>query len=299
MAASDIIMPAPAGAVSPVVRSIGFADLRVALQKGLDDFRTMPTHVPFLILIYPVIGVLLAGARFDEDMLPLLFPVIAGLALVGPLSAIWLFELSRRREMGLDVSWRHAFDIVRSPSFPAIAAVCGLLLAIFALWLVTAQALFHASLGFRRIDSAAEFLRLVFYTPEGASLVIRGNVAGFLFAALAATISVVSLPLLLDRDVGFPAAIATSFRVVIRNPVVMAVWGLVVAFALLVGALPFFLGLAIVFPILGHATWHLYRRAIGPAAQARPACPQRRPGVRRVADFPASLFFPARDDAER
>ncbi len=288
----DIIMPTQPIRALPAVRRIHLADLSDALARGFDDFWAMPTHAIFLCLIYPVIGVLLGNATFNHNAIPLLYPLAAGFALVGPLAGIWLFELSRRRELGLDTSWRHAFDIVHSPSFPAILALGALLLTIFGLWIACAQTIYVSSFGYREIG-AEEFARQVLTTPEGHRLILIGNLVGLPFAIVAATISVVAFPLLLDRNVGFSAAILTSMKAVGRNPFVMAAWGVIVAVLLALGSLPFFLGLAIVMPVLGHATWHLYRKAVVPDPSPRPEYHPRDKGVRYAAEFPASIFFPA------
>ncbi len=290
---TDIIMPAEAVGAPPAVRTIALADLKDALAKGVDDFLSMPTHAVFLCLIYPIIGVVLGAASFDNNFLPLLYPLAAGFALIGPLAGIWMYELSRRRELGMDTSWRHAFDVIHSPSFPAIVGVGLVLFAIFGLWIASAQSIYTAYFGSRRIDSAWEFAHLVFTTPDGRTLILLGNAVGAAFAIVAAVLSVISFPLLLDRNVGFAVALSTSVNAVLRNPVTMAVWGLIVAAILLVASLPIFVGLAVAMPILGHATWHLYRKIIVPDASVRAAYQPPARGQRYAADFPASLFFPA------
>lgn len=246
----------------PHVRTIAIADLRDALARGIDDFAAMPTHAIFLCLIYPIAGLFLARLTLGYDVLPMLYPLAAGFALLGPFAAIGLYELSRRREQGLDLSWEHAFEVFRSPSSGAIAALGVLLTIIFIVWIAVAQSIYVATFGYAPAASIPTFLRQVFTTPLGWTLIVVGNVVGFLFALLVLTISVVSFPLLLDRDVGAAEAILTSVRVVAANPLTMAVWGLIVAGALVIGSLPFFFGLAIVVPILGHATWHLYRKVV-------------------------------------
>jgi uncharacterized membrane protein len=274
----------------PRVRKIGFADLGDALRRGLADFAAIPTHAIFLCLIYPVAGLFLARLAFGYDLLPLLYPLAAGFALVGPFAAIGLYELSRRREQGLEPSWTDAFDVVRSPSFGAIAALGILLLLIFFTWLAVAQAIYVAAFGHAAAASIPEFISRVLRTPEGWMLIVVGNAVGFLFALMVLTISVVSFPLLLDRDAGAADAVLTSMRVVSRNPVVMAVWGLIVAVSLAIGSLPFFLGLAVVIPVLGHSTWHLYRKAVTPDPNPRPGYGPRPERERHAADFPAVLF---------
>ncbi len=243
------------------VRRIVPADLRDALAKGLDDFVAMPTFAIFLIVIYPIVGLILLRLTFGYDMLPLVFPLAAGFPLVGPLAGIGLYELSRRREQGLDISWEALSD------FPVtrIRAVItfGMLLAtIFLGWLVTAMVIYQLTFGTWVPASVEQFTRQVFTTGAGWILIIVGCAAGFLFAVSAFAISVVSIPLLLDRDVSVATAVQTSTSAVLANPVTMALWGLIIASALVIGSLPFFFGLAIVLPLLGHATWHLYRKVV-------------------------------------
>ena len=247
---------------TPVVRKIRVADLGGAIRAGLDDFSVMPSHVMFLCLIYPIVGVGLARLALGLDVLPLLFPVVAGFALVGPVAALGLYEISRRREQGLPVSWRDAFNVFRSPSLGSIIALGVLLLVIFLVWLATANAIYVASFGYAPAASMPDFFARVFDTREGWGLIILGNAVGFLFAVVVLAISAISFPLLLDRDVGAITAMLTSVRAVWTNPVPMAVWGLTVAVSLAIGAIPFFLGLAVVVPVLGHATWHLNGRVV-------------------------------------
>src|SRR5262245_24349383 len=292
MAQTDIILPSEAARELPKVRSIGLGDLRDALAKGLDDFRAMPTHVVFLGLIYVVIGLLLCRAVFGYDLIPLLYPLAAGFPLIGPFAAVGLYELSRRRELGLDTSWKHAFDIIHSPSLRPICLLGGLLLVIFTVWLATAHALYETRFGDYEPITLSEFARKVLFPPQGQDLIIVGNVVGFLFAALAFALSVVSFPLLLDRNVGVVSAIITSIRTILRNPVAMIVWGIFVAGLLVLGSLPFFLGMAIVVPVLGHSTWHLYRAVLEPALRPRPQYQIKAKGRRWAADFPVPLFMP-------
>ncbi len=247
------------------VNKIGISDLMDALRQGVDDFRVKPSHVVFLVLIYPVIGLILAAWTSGNNALPLLFPLASGFALIGPFAAIGLYEISRRREAGLDTSWAHAFDVVDSPALPAIAAVGLMLVAIFVAWLLTAQTLYDQMFGPEAPATVSEFVNEVLATERGWLLIILGHAIGLVFAALVLCTTAIAFPLLLDRDVGAYEAIRASFQAVIANPLPMAVWGLIVAALLVAGSLPLFAGLAVVLPILGHATWHLYRKLIEPA----------------------------------
>ncbi len=273
-----------------MVRLITPSDLLHALGRGLDDFAAMPSHALFLCVIYPLLGILLVAMTLGYSMLPLAFPIAAGFALIGPLAAIGLYELSRRREAGLDSSANHALDVLHSPSLGAIVALGVLLMAIFLIWLAVAEAIYVANFGYAAPASVGRFIHDVFNTSAGWNLIIVGTGVGFLFAVLALTIGAVSFPLLLDRDVGAAVALMTSIRVVAANPATMALWGLIVAALLIAGSIPFFLGLTVVMPVLGHTTWHLYRKAVEPDPNPRPDYQPKEKVRRYAADFPAALF---------
>jgi uncharacterized membrane protein len=250
----------------PAVRRIGLADLREALALGVTDFMECRTDVILICLIYPLIGLVLSRLIFGYEMLPLLFPLASGFALLGPVAAVGLYEMSRRRERGLEVSWLDSFGVIASPRFAAILILGFLLLAIFLVWLAAADAVYAVTLGPEPPASPGAFLKDVFTTTAGWAMIVIGIGVGFLFAVAVLAISLVSFPLLLDRDVGLPTAVLTSVRAAIANPGPVAIWGLLVAAGLALGSLPLFLGLAIVVPILGHATWHLYRKLVEPVA---------------------------------
>ena len=246
----------------PEIRQIETADLKDVLVRGFDDFAAYRTDVIFLCIVYPVIGLILGRLAFGYGTLPLLFPLASGFALVGPFAAVGLYEMSRRRELGGNVAWPDAFGVIASRSFGAIIVLGLLLVAIFLLWLITAESIYEVTLGPEPPASLGSFIRDVLTTEAGWALIVVGIGAGFLFAVVALAISVVSFPLLLDREVGLVTAVWTSVRAVVVNPVPMAVWGLVVTSGLVIGSIPLFLGLIIVMPVLGHATWHLYRKVV-------------------------------------
>jgi len=285
-----MLVGASASPENLVIRRIAPSDLFDALARGIDDFVAMPSHAVFLCVIYPLLGIALIAMTLGNSMLPLAFPIAAGFALVGPLAAIGLYELSRRREAGLDSSTSHAFDVLHSPSLGAIVALGLLLMAIFLIWLAVADAIYIAYFGYHGPASVGQFVNDVFNTRAGWMLIVVGTGIGFLFAVLVLTISAISFPLLLDRDVGAAVAVLTSIRVVVANPLTMALWGFIVAASLVIGSIPFFLGLTVVMPALGHATWHLYRRAVEPDVNPHPDYqPHERPR-RSAAYFPAALF---------
>ncbi|QRM55630.1 DUF2189 domain-containing protein [Sinorhizobium sp. BG8] len=257
------VMAGPNAEVAhPVVRKISVADVWDALAKGLDDFREKPSHYVFLCLIYPISGVVLMTWSSGANLLPLMFPLMAGFALLGPFFALGLYEISRRREIGMDTSWQHALRVRHSPALPAILTIGFMLVVLFIAWLLVAQGVYTHFFGEEAPRSLGTFLNQVLHTEAGWMMMIAGNAIGFCFAVVVLATTVVAFPLLLDRDVGVVSALDTSLRATFTNPVPIAVWGLIVTAGLVIGTIPIFAGLAVIMPILGHATWHLYRKLV-------------------------------------
>jgi len=287
---TSLTQSGPDTASAPVIRTIGLSELHRALQLGWEDFKAVPSHAIILCIIYPVLGLMLARAVHGYSVLPLLFPLAAGFALLGPFAALGLYEMSRRRERGEQATASDALEVVRSPSFGAMLGLGVLLLALFVTWVATAQAIYIAAFGYAGATGVSDFAERVLTTPQGWWLIVVGCGVGFLFALIALCISVVSFPLMLDRHAGAGDAMVTSLRAVARNPGPMAAWGLIVAVLLVAGSLPAFLGLAVVIPLLGHATWHLYRETIEPELNPQPLPPRAHRERKPAADFPANLF---------
>ncbi|KQT00480.1 MULTISPECIES: DUF2189 domain-containing protein [unclassified Rhizobium] len=264
MTAFHVMAGSGAELAHPGIRTISVSDVFDALRLGWEDFRAKPSHYVFLCLIYPIAGVVLAAWSSGANMLPLLYPLASGFALLGPVAAIGLYEISRRRELGMNTNWRHAFDVRRSPALPSIIGLAAMLLAVFVAWLLVAQSLYTQMFGEVPPASMSAFFSQVFVTEQGWNLILVGNAVGFVFAVIVLSTVVVAFPLLLDRDVGAVAAIETSIRATLANPLPVAVWGMIVAGGLVLGSIPVFVGLAVIMPILGHATWHLYRKLIVP-----------------------------------
>jgi uncharacterized membrane protein len=243
------------------VRTITTADLRDALRQGWADFTEHRGDLIFVGIIYPAVGFLAAVIALGGPLIPLFFPLAAGIGLLGPVAASGFYELARRREQGLPSDWSHFFDVVRRPSFDAFMAVTGLLLLIFFAWLVVAMTLYTALMG-AAPESISDFVTRLFTTPEGWTLIVLGNLAGLAFAAVVLTVSIVSMPMLVDKDVDARIALHTSRMAVAANKGAMLRWGIIVAMLLVLGSIPFFVGLAVVLPVLGYATWHLYTKLV-------------------------------------
>lgn len=246
------------------IRKIGVKDLWQSLKQGYDDFNARPSVGIFLILVYPLFALLLTLFLVGQDLHYLAFPMLAGFTLLGPVISVGLCEMSRRRERGLDVSWRSAFDFVHSSSFAPIGALSIVMMLLYVAWLYMAQFIYVGLFGADPPASISDFVTQITSTRRGAALIVYGVGVGFIFAFTALAISVISFPLLLDKPATSITAVSTSIRAVTSNFVVMMVWGVLVVTLLAVGASLFLVGLAAVLPILGHATWHLYRKVVEP-----------------------------------
>ena len=268
---------------APIIRHIRISDIKDAIRQGFEDFEAYRSDVVMLCVIYAVVGLILTRVVFGTDLIPLLFPMASGFAIIGPFAALALYEMSRMRERGVPVSWANAFDVFKAPAIGAILVLGAGLVALFLLWILAAWAIYANTMGTPPVTSISGevliyanimstppvtsitgFLHDVFRTTGGQTMIVLGLGVGFLFALVAMMISVVSFPLLLDQDVGLDTAVSTSVKAVISNPGPMAVWGLTVAGLLVLGSIPAFIGLVVVVPVLGHATWHLYRKLVQP-----------------------------------
>ena len=245
-----------------VIRAITPEDLGLALREGLADLGAARADVVFLALIYPIAGLVLARLAFSYDFLPLIFPLASGFAILGPLAAVGLYEISRRRQAGEPLTAAAITSVLRSPALGSILGLGAILVLLFLAWMATAWAVYAVTLGPAPPASAAQFISQVLTTPAGWTMIVVGCALGAVFAAAAFVLSAISFPLLLDRDVGIGAAVAASARAVRRNPQVMAMWAAFIALALALGSLPALAGLIFVVPWLGHATWRLYRRLV-------------------------------------
>ena len=262
LVATPVAPSAPTVARAAVVRTLSRRDLHDALRSGWEDFRAAPTQLVFLCALYPIVALIFARAAAGGALLPLLYPAASGFALVGPITALGLFEISRKRERGEAVRATDAFGVLREPGFGAVAVLGVALLLLFLVWMAVSEAILGATTGTVAPDDAGDFLGTMLDTGGGLALILLGNAAGFLFALVVLVTATFSIPLALDRATAPWTAILVSVEVFRRNPAVMMVWGLLVALLLLAGSIPAFIGLAVALPVLGHATWHLYRRAV-------------------------------------
>lgn len=235
-----------------------------ALRRGWADFMARPTTAIFLIVVYPFIGLLLYRFASDQSLLPLLFPIASGFALVGPLTAAGLYSISRSRERNdrSELDGVTAYNVLGRDRLIPLLKVGLVLLVLYAIWIGAARMIYLATFGDVRHESVGALLEAVLTTAAGWALIIVGFGVGFLFALAALAIGALSLPAIVDRGVSASEAMTLSVRAFVANPRTMLLWGLVVATAIFVGSLPLFLGLMIVLPVFGHATWHFYRQFV-------------------------------------
>jgi len=249
-------------AAPPAVRSISRADLDWALAQGWKDFQAKRGDILVLALLYPLVGFLSAAVMFDSRLLPMFFPLVAGVSILGPAAASGFYEIARRREAGLDSSWIHFLDPLRGRGRAGLTILAGGLAVLFTAWLMTAWVIAAATIGLAPSTSISDFVHRVLTTPQGWAMIIAGNLAGFAFAAATLVYSWVSFPMMVDGEADPMMAAATSLRAARENPRMVAAWGLRVAGLLALGCLPVFMGLAIVLPVLGYASWRLYTRIV-------------------------------------
>ena len=262
MAVTQVFNQTQAAAAPPHVRHITNDDLKACLREGMADFGEMRGDLLFVGVLYPLIGLVAAVATLGGSLIQMFLPITAGIALLGPLVATGFYELARRREAGQESNWSHFLDVRRRPSYDGVLAVGGLLIAIFAAWLIVAAGLYALLMGPTPPVSIEAFAERLFLTGEGWALIILGSLFGIGFAWLVLSISLVSMPMLIDRDASAAQAVAVSREAVRANRGVVLRWGIIVAALLALGSIPLFIGLAVVLPWLGYSTWHLYTRLV-------------------------------------
>ena len=244
------------------IRTITDDDLRFSLRQGWEDFRDLRGDLVFAGLIYTMIGLAAVVMTTSRPLIPFFYPVVAGVALLGPIAAVGFYELARRRELGAEVHWFNFLDVRKRPTLDDMGIVAGLLLVIFVGWLIAAGVLYALLFGWATPTSIGGFVSAVFTTPRGWALIVSGAIVGAIFGWFVLALSVVSLPMLVDCDVSAADAVSTSWRAAHANKGEMIRWGAAVAALLVLGSIPLFVGLALVLPWLGYSTWHLYTRLV-------------------------------------
>lgn len=252
----------PAMPTAPEVRQITREDIRVALRAGLTDFQRAPIYGLFFGAVFSIVGILIAFALFRGAASFWIFPVAAGFPLIGPFAAVGIYEVSRRLEAGEPVTWGAVLTAAfrqgngQLPFF-MVFAVFG-----FLVWIVLARVVFAVSFGTASVSNVMTSFGM-FLTGPGITMLVIGTVVGAALAALLFALTVVAVPMLMDRDIDVVTAMITSVRAVLENREAMIFWGLMIVAGTIVAMLPLFIGMIFVFPVLGHTSWHVYRCTIG------------------------------------
>lgn len=258
------------GKVDPIVRPVTVADIADAFGQGLRDFQAAPAYGLAFGAFYAAGGMLILACLTALHMVYFAYPLAAGFALLGPFVALGLYEVSRQREAGRKPSVMQIAGLIRSRS--ELGWMAFVTLFLFVIWMYQVRLLIALFLGIgASFGSLQEFISVVLTTNEGLVFLAVGNCVGAALALVLFSLTVVSFPLLLDRDVDFVTAMITSVRAVVASPLPMIGWAATIVLLLAVSALPYFLGLVVTLPILGHTTWHLYRKIVAPAAAELPA----------------------------
>lgn len=257
----------PDHAEEPAIRRLALADLQAALDGGWEDFGRLPAANLLVVAVAPAVALASARIGAATGLLPMLYPLATGFTLLGPLASVGFYEIARRREQEGDVGWTGALGVFRRETALPLALVGALLLAIFAGWMLAARGVLLATLGADAPTALLSFIDAIVTTPEGWRMALFGNAVGLLFGIAALGAGAFSLPLIVDGERSARRALRLSLRAVAANAPAMLAWGAVAGGLMLVSILLGAVGVLVSLPVLAHATWRLYRRAL-PAASA-------------------------------
>lgn len=266
----DVSVPAKAPPAKPAgdwpeVKALDVSDIPEILALAVNDMRRAPAMSLFFGFVYAIAGLGLAIMLFRYDLPYLIYPLAMGFALIAPFVAAGLYDISRRLEMGEPLTWSGVFTGMGLACRKDLRWMAFVTAFAFIIWMDIAAMLTFAFMGFSA-SSVSEFVREVFTTPNGVLFLVVGNVAGAILAMSVFSISVISFPMLYDRNIDFVTAMVTSVRLVLKNKKTMLAWAMTIGWLVVASVLSAFVGLVFALPLLGHATWHLYRRAVEPAA---------------------------------
>ncbi len=246
----------------PAVNALTFDDLKTCLSSGISDFRKATVFGIFFGGVFALGGIFIIQSLLVWKKIWMIYPVIISFPLIGPFAAVGLYEVSRRLQSGQPLAWNEILSVVWNQASRELRWMAFVMLFVFWVWMYQVRLLIALILGQMSFSTWSEFFEIVAFTPQGWTFVIIGHVVGAFLALFLFSITVVSFPILLERDIDFITAMITSVSTVFKSPVVMLSWGVFVTLAVMASFIPAFLGLLVVLPVLGHTTWHIYKKAV-------------------------------------
>lgn len=246
----------------PDVNALSFDDLKECLGKGIADFRKAPLFGLFFGGIFAFGGIIIVQSFIVWEKGWMIYPMMVGFPLIGPFAAVGLYDVSRRLDKGMPLPWNEILSVITSQTSRQLPYMAFVMLFIFWIWMYQVRLLIALILGRMSFTTFESFFNVVVTTPEGWTFIAVGHVVGAFFALLLFSLTVISIPMILDRDVDFITGMITSVKTVIKSPIVMLSWGVFVTLSVMASFIPAFLGLLVVLPVLGHTTWHIYKKAV-------------------------------------
>ena len=259
----DSLTPQPPA--MPKVNKVTAEDITAALKAGFSDFLARPVMSGFFGLFYAVFGILFVWCLFWLGQVWMIIPAAIAFPLVAPFACAGLYEMSRRLEKGEGFGWAEILTVMANQRKREMGWMAFVTLFVLWIWFYQFRTVLVIVLKDASFSDLDGFVNTVLFTSEGWTFLAIGMCVGACLSAVLFTVTVVAMPMLLDRDIDFVSATITSVRVVVENPVVMLGWAAIITATILVSLVPAFLGLIFTLPILGHTTWHLYQRATSPA----------------------------------
>ncbi len=248
----------------PEVNRLTAEDITASLKAGFSDFLAHPVMSGFFGLFYAVFGILFVWCLVGLGKIWMIIPAAVGFPLVAPFAAAGLYEMSRRMQKGESFGWSEILSVMAHQRKREMGWMAFVTLFIFWVWTYQIRLWLAIILQKASFSDFEGFMNTVFFTPQGWTFLAVGTCIGAFLSAVLFSVTVVAMPMLLDRETNFVSAMLTSIRVVAESPVVMLSWAAIISVTMLLSLVPAFLGLIFTLPILGHTTWHLYQRAVSP-----------------------------------
>ncbi|NKB38387.1 MAG: DUF2189 domain-containing protein [Gammaproteobacteria bacterium] len=246
----------------PDINSLSFDDLKICLAQGFSDFRRAPQFGLFFGGIYAFGGILIVQSFIAFEKGWMIYPVMVGFPLIGPFVAVGLYDVSRRLEAGKPLVWKEILTVINMQTSRQLPYMAFVMLFIFWIWIYQVRLLIALFLGRMSFPTFESFFQAVTGTAQGWAFIGVGHIVGAGFSLLLFSLTVVSIPLILDRDVDFITGMISSVKAVLKSPIVMLSWGVFVTLSVMASFIPLFLGLLVVLPVLGHTTWHIYKKIV-------------------------------------